>query len=121
MAGPDVPWTSRFGRKFSNFWVTVSGGPRLTDTQSGFRVYPLPEAMQLHVSARRYQFEVEILVRAHWRKLPVMEAPISVNYAPAGHRISHFRPLVDFLRNGRTFSGLICRRIFGFARIRNRF
>ena len=27
MAADDVPWTSRFGRGFSNFWVWVSGGP----------------------------------------------------------------------------------------------
>ena len=42
MIGEHVPWTSRFGRKFSNFWVWLSGGPTLCDSQSGMRVYPLP-------------------------------------------------------------------------------
>src|SRR5271157_2177589 len=37
-----VPWASRFGRAFSNFWVWTSGGPDIGDTQSGFRLYPLP-------------------------------------------------------------------------------
>ena len=41
----NVPWTSRFGRKFSNFWVWVSGGPLIEDSQSGFRLYPLPEVL----------------------------------------------------------------------------
>jgi len=114
MTAKHVPWTSRFGRKFSNFWVLVSGGPHLRDSQSGFRIYPLPDAMNLGVVARRYQFEVEILVRAGWKGIPVIEAPVNVNYAVAGKRISHFRPFVDFMRNSGTFARLIFRRMFSF-------
>jgi len=44
-----VPWTSKFGRKFSNFWVWASGGPFISDSQSGFRLYPLPESLDLPV------------------------------------------------------------------------
>jgi hypothetical protein len=120
MAGTHVPWTSRFGRKFSNFWVSLSGGPRITDSQSGFRIYPLPEAMALNVSAKRYQFEVEILVKARWKKIPVIEAPIQVIYAPGKERISHFRPFIDFLRNSNTFARLIFQRIVIPVNIRNR-
>lgn len=112
MTGKNVPWTSRFGRKFSNFWVLLSGGPRMLDSQCGFRIYPLPETMNLNVVARRYQFEVEVLVKAKWNGIPVIETPISVNYAAGGRRISHFRPFVDFIRNTNTFARLITRRIF---------
>lgn len=111
-AGAHIPWTSRFGRKFSNFWVRLSGGPKLSDTQSGMRIYPLPEVMSLPVRARRFQFEVEILVQAKRIGMPIIEAPISVVYNPDGSRISHFRPFVDFLRNAKTFSRLIFTRIF---------
>ncbi len=111
MSGSDVPWTSRFGREFSNFWVRASGGPRIEDTQSGLRIYPLPESMMLNVGARRYQFEVEILVRARWEGIPVLEAPVSVNYSPGSKRISHFHPFYDFLRNTGTFSRLIALRL----------
>lgn len=106
-----VPWKSRFGRSFSNFWVRASGGPDLLDTQSGFRLYPLPEAGRLQVRARRFQFEVEILVRASWQGLPVLEAPVGVVYQPPGERVSHYRGFVDFCRNTGTFSRLIFRRI----------
>ncbi|KQC10578.1 MAG: glycosyl transferase [Smithella sp. SDB] len=112
MEGKDVPWTSSFGRKFSNFWVRTSGGPKILDSQSGFRIYPLPEALNLKTKARRFQFEVEILVQAHRNGIPVIEAPVRVNYNPNGERISHFRPFVDFCRNSSTFSRLIFRRIF---------
>jgi glycosyltransferase involved in cell wall biosynthesis len=116
MVGANVPWTSRFGRKFSNFWVRLSGGPVLTDTQSGMRIYPLPEAAGLEVRARRFQFEVEILVRARWAGIPVVESPVRVSYSPGVERISHFRPFVDFCRNAATFTRLIFHRIFRFLK-----
>ena len=112
MTGRHVPWTSSFGRKFSNFWVRTSGGPAISDSQSGFRIYPLSEALNLKTKARRFQFEVEILVQATRDGIPVIEAPVRVNYNPNGERISHFRPFVDFLRNSSTFTRLIFTRIF---------
>jgi glycosyltransferase involved in cell wall biosynthesis len=108
----DAPWTSRKGRAFSNFWVRMSGGPELTDSQSGFRIYPLPETLDLGVVARRFQFEVEVLVRAAWHGLPVMETAISADYGRALPRISHFHPWVDFMRNCGAFGRLISRRVF---------
>jgi glycosyltransferase involved in cell wall biosynthesis len=111
MLGDDVPWTSRFGRGFSNFWVWASGGPRVRDSQSGFRIYPLPQCARMKVRANRFQFEVEILAKAGWNRFPVIEAPVSVSYTPGTPRISHFRPFVDFWRNSGTFMRLIFMRI----------
>ena len=111
MSASHVPWSSRFGRTFSNFWVRLSGGPPISDTQSGFRIYPLPESMALKTQAGGYQFELEILVKAYWSGIPVIEAPVSVTYAQDGTRVSHFRPFVDFMRNARTFSRLITYRL----------
>jgi glycosyltransferase involved in cell wall biosynthesis len=110
MDDPTIPWTSRFGRKFSNFWVWACGGPGLSDTQSGFRVYPIPETLRLRARARRFAFEVEILVLARRNRILVLQAPVGVNYRPGGKRISHFRPFVDFWRNTRTFSRLLITR-----------
>jgi len=116
MTGENVPWTSRFGRGFSNFWVWAAGGPLISDSQSGFRLYPLPEALHLDVEARRYQFEVEILVKARRRGIETIEAPIQVVYQARGERVSHFQPWLDFKRNSSTFSRLIWERIFGASR-----
>lgn len=110
-----TPWTSRSGRAFSNFWVRLSGGPSIRDSQSGFRIYPLPEVLHLDVQARRYQFEVEVLVRAAWHRIPVIQAPVSVTYPIGSARISHFRPFVDFLRNSATFTRLIIQRVLGLT------
>lgn len=114
MGHTHVPWKSRFGREFSNFWVRASGGPGIGDTQSGFRLYPVPECGLLNVKARRFQFEVEILARANRSGIPIMEVPVRVVYQPAGERVSHYRGFVDFMRNSATFSRLIFGRIFSF-------
>lgn len=116
MDSQNVPWTSRFGRKFSNFWVWAAGGPLVTDSQSGFRLYPIPEVVKLGVRARRYQFEVEILARARQQDIQVKETMVQVVYQPKGVRVSHFRPWLDFWRNSTTFSGLIFARILGIFR-----
>jgi len=113
----NVPWTSRFGRGFSNFWVWISGGPKMRDSQSGFRLYPLPEVLQLGVKARRYQFEVEILVKASRQGIKINEVPVQVVYQPKGERVSHFRPWLDFWRNSVTFNRLIWARIFRMFRL----
>jgi glycosyltransferase involved in cell wall biosynthesis len=112
MDSANVHWTSRFGRGFSNFWVSICGGPRIKDSQSGFRIYPLPDVLKWNIRARRFEFEVEALVMARRHQVPVVEVPVSVHYLPAGERVSHFRPWVDFFRNARTFSRLLTRRLF---------
>jgi glycosyltransferase involved in cell wall biosynthesis len=106
-----APWSSRFGRGFSNFWVRCAGGPILGDSQSGFRAYPLPESLALGVRAGGYQFEIEILVKAAWRGMAVIEVPVAVDYHPPGGRVSHFRPGRDFWRNTCTFARLITQRV----------
>lgn len=119
MLAAEAPWTSRFGREFSNFWVHMAGGPFLADSQSGFRIYPLPECLHLGVESRRFQFEVEVLAKANWNRIPVIEAPISVTYRPGTPRISHFHPFFDFLRNFGVFSRLITRRVLSRSFSRN--
>jgi len=116
MQGKAVPWSSRMGRGFSGFWVWTSGGPALSDSQSGFRVYPVAETLALPTRARRFEFEVEVLVQARRAGIPIFEAPVSVTYEPPGGRVSHFRPWRDFGRNAATFTRLIATRFVSSRR-----
>jgi len=93
-----VPGGSSFGNRFSNFWFKVETGIRVSDTQSGYRLYPLKPLSHLRYFTSRYEFEIEVLVRAAWRGVKVVEVPVSVYYAPQGERVSHFRPVKDFFR-----------------------
>lgn len=98
LTADNMPTKNTFANKFSNFWYKVETGKSLSDTQSGYRLYPLNKLKNLHYITRRYEFEVEIIIRAAWRGINVENVPIKVYYAPAGERVSHFRPLQDFTR-----------------------
>lgn len=98
LTADNMPSKNTFANKFSNFWYKVETGKTLADTQSGFRLYPLDKLRNIHFITRRYEFEVEIIVRAAWRGVNVENVPIKVYYAPTQERVSHFRPLQDFTR-----------------------
>ncbi len=93
-----IPGKSSFGHKFSNFWFKVETGITSPDTQSGFRLYPIHLLKNRRFITRKYEFEIEVLVRSAWRGIAITSVPVSVYYAPKEVRISHFRPFQDFTR-----------------------
>ena len=93
-----VPGGSSFGNRFSNFWFKAETGISSPDTQSGYRLYPLEPIKKIIFFTRKYEFEIEVLVRAAWKGVKVLSVPVTVYYAPKEERISHFRPYKDFFR-----------------------
>jgi glycosyltransferase involved in cell wall biosynthesis len=93
-----VPGKSSFGMKFSNFWFWVETGIRHPDTQSGFRLYPLKFIIPEKFLTRKFEFEIEIIVRLAWKGVKVTSVPVEVHYQKKEERISHFRPFIDFTR-----------------------
>ncbi len=89
---------SSFANKFSNFWFKFIAGITLPDTQSGFRLYPVSKLKDIHFYTRKYEFELEVLVRSAWRGIPVTSIPINVFYPSLDERVSHYRPIKDFIR-----------------------
>lgn len=99
MAREDVPGTSSFGHKFSIFWFKVETGVKVLDVQTGFRLYPLNKVMEIKwILSKKYEYEVEILVRMAWRGVSIFSVPVKVYYAPKETRVSHFRKFRDFTR-----------------------
>jgi glycosyltransferase involved in cell wall biosynthesis len=96
MTQENVPKKSSFGNKFSNFWFKFETGIKLDDTQSGFRLYPL-RWLPKRFYTNKFEFEIEVIVRAAWKGIVVKNIPIQVLYDPA-ERVSHFRPFRDFTR-----------------------
>ncbi len=93
-----IPGKSSFGNRFSNFWYKVETGITLPDTQSGFRLYPLDRIKNMRFYTSKYEFEIEVLVRAAWSGCRIRQIPVKVYYAPRETRVSHFRPFRDFTR-----------------------
>lgn len=98
MEQSSVPGKSSFGHKFSNFWYWVETGIKAPDTQSGYRMYPVRRLAGMRFFTVKYEFEIEVIVRAAWAGVPVHFVPVKVYYAPKETRVSHFRPFRDFSR-----------------------
>jgi len=98
MEQSSIPGKSSFGHKFSNFWFLVETGIKAPDTQSGFRLYPVGLMKGMNFYTRKFEFEIEAIVRAAWKDIKIESVPVSVFYAPAGERVTHFRPFKDFTR-----------------------
>lgn len=94
----NMPRQNTFANKFSNFWFRLQTGINLPDTQSGYRLYTLNALRGLSLITSRYEAELELLVFAAWAGVQVTSVPVRVYYPPAEERVSHFRPVYDFVR-----------------------
>ncbi|MGB7396131.1 MAG: DUF2062 domain-containing protein [Pricia sp.] len=93
----DVPGKSSFGNRFSNFWFWFETGTWLEDTQCGFRLYPLKEIAKLRLHTPKFEFEIEVIVKAAWNGTLVKNLPVKIAYDQT-ERVSHFRTVPDFAR-----------------------
>lgn len=93
-----VPGKSSFGNNFSNFWFRLETGIKVSDTQSGYRLYPVKDLESMRFITRKYEFEIEVLVRAAWSGIEIVQVPVNVFYPTKEERVSHFRPFRDFTR-----------------------
>jgi glycosyltransferase involved in cell wall biosynthesis len=94
----NMPGGNTFANKFSNFWFRMQTGINLPDTQSGFRLYPLKLISGMHFVTNRYEAELEMLVRSAWNGFNLISILVEAYYPPLDQRISHFRPIKDFMR-----------------------
>ena len=106
-----VPESSRFGRRFANFWLRVESGVQVDDCQSGFRAYPVRHLNRLKLRGKRYDFEAEVLAKAAWAGLELKGVDVSVWYPRPQDRVSHFRPWLDNLRLTHRHVLLVLRRL----------
>ena len=97
MDSPDVPQKSSVGNSFSSFWFWVETGVRLKDTQCGYRLYPLRAVNRLNLFTSRFELEIEVIVKAAWKGVKIINLPVQVYYDPED-RVTHFRPFQDVAR-----------------------
>lgn len=106
---PSVPDSSKFGRKFSNFWVLLETFQSLGDTQSGFRIYPI-DILELHMRNRRFDFEIEVLALHSYRGGKIIDVEVECYYPPAEERVSHFDKFYDNWRLTKAHTKLMLQR-----------
>ena len=118
MSQEGVPGGSSFGNRFSNFWFWVETGIRLPDTQSGYRVYPIKHLSKLKFYSPKFEYEIEVPVRAAWNGIPVISEPVQVKYEQEGERVTHFRPFMDFFRIS-ILNTILCTIAFAYIKPRD--
>jgi len=106
----NVPASSRFGRKFANFWLRVETGISIGDCQSGFRAYPVKCFSMIKMHGSHYDFEAEILARGAWAGFKLKTVPVKVWYPERQSRVSSFKPFLDNFRISVMHSRLVARR-----------
>ena len=94
-----IPKGRLYGRYATHVWVWINTlSLDIRDSMCGFRVYPLAPVIALLNSVqmgRRMDFDIEIMVRLHWRGVGITQLPTKVHYPSDG--ISHFQGLRDNL------------------------
>jgi predicted LPLAT superfamily acyltransferase len=107
----NVPLGRLLPRYITHFWVWIETLSFLIkDSMCGFRVYPLAQTVTVIEESsigNRMDFDIEILVRCFWRKIPLHFMPTQVIYPK--HGVSHFRLFDDNWR----ISKMHCKLFFG--------
>jgi glycosyltransferase involved in cell wall biosynthesis len=100
--GPDAPPERVKGRRIGNWFAsleTLWGG--VHDSLFGFRLYPLKPAVRIMESirtARRFDFDTELVVRLFWAGVRPINQPVPVHYPPrVAGGVTHFKYLRDNL------------------------
>lgn len=110
-----VPRVRLYGRYLTHIWVWINTlSFEIRDSMCGLRVYPLAPTLALLAQVsigQRMDFDTEILVHLHWRRVPMLWRGIQVQYPLDG--VSHFRPWADNVRiscmHARLFFGMLWR------------
>ena len=89
-----VPFGSKFGRWFSNMWACWDTGQTITDSLSGYRIYPV-SILDLPIKTQRFDWEMEVLIRHADAGKKIKEVKIECHYPTAEERVSHFRNFED--------------------------
>ena len=85
---------------FADFWVSWAAGQKITDSQSGFRLYPASLFTNKALSVKTkhgFVFESEIIIDAVRLGFRCHTVAIDSVYH-SGARASHFRPVADITK-----------------------
>ena len=93
-----VPPKSRFGNKLTSTVFRLFCGVKVSDTQTGLRVFPrsiIPKMTE--VAGERFEYETNMLLVCKQADIPLVEQTIETVYINA-NETTHFHPIKDSLR-----------------------
>jgi glycosyltransferase involved in cell wall biosynthesis len=93
-----MPWPRIFSNSTTSRIVSLSCRRRITDSQSGFRLYRLAPLAGMQFISQRYQFETEVLIKLCRAGCSVDFIPIDTIYNDEESHISHLRDIWNFIK-----------------------
>ena len=87
----------RMANRFSAWSISRASGKRITDSQSGFRLYSANLLRNIRLHTDGFDMESEIIVHAGRGGFKVLTIPIDLGFVD-GISTSHYKPLKDTLR-----------------------
>jgi glycosyltransferase involved in cell wall biosynthesis len=87
----------RAANRISSSAISFAAGRRLSDVQTGFRLYRRELIAAVGFPEARFEAESAVVVRAARRGFRIASVPIHLGFAD-GRTTSHYRPMVDSLR-----------------------
>lgn len=94
-----VPFRSKFGNTVTRYVFALASGSKVHDTQTGLRAFSVSRIEDmLSFKGERYEYEMNMLLGASERQIPIHEVYIETVYLDEENSSSHFNPLKDSLR-----------------------
>lgn len=100
----DIPLRSRFGNKFTRYFIRLLCGIHVSDTQTGLRGMSreLIQEYFANTKGERFEYEMNMLLAAKDHQVPILEYPIKTIYLE-NNESSHFNPFIDSIRIYKVF------------------
>jgi glycosyltransferase involved in cell wall biosynthesis len=110
----NAPKLRLFANRFADFWVSWAAGYPVSDSQSGFRLYPIGLLQEVNINTskeRGFVFESEIIIEAASHGFYSVSVPVESIYQ-SNRRQSHYKPWTDTWRIVRMIAWRLIRRGF---------
>ena len=93
-----VPFKSKMGNKITSFMFKLIYKKKLTDTQTGLRLYPNQLLEKLcYLDGNRFDFETNVLIYCIKKEINIIEITIDTIYIDK-NRNSRFKPFEDSVK-----------------------
>ena len=94
-----VPFRSKAGNTITRHVFALASGIKVYDTQTGLRAFSVSRIPELlSIKGERYEYEMNMLLGAAEKHIPVKEVYIETVYLDEENSSSHFHPIRDSAR-----------------------
>ena len=92
-----MPRARYYSNTIGSRWASALVGSKIKDSQSGFRLFRLDTLSSIKLRSRRYEFEMETLIKLGRAGCIIAHAPIHMVY-DSGQARSKMKPVRDTVR-----------------------